>query len=364
MSESMIEQSATRLFTENVNRKLIEQCEAGNFPQALWDLVEDSGFTHALVPEPAGGIGLSFEAAFPIFSGLGSSAVPLPLAETMIGAFVLAMAGVEIPSGPITLIETVQISCADGLAQGRVVNVPWARHCPWAVASLNDDRMALFSLSNKAEVEIVHGQDLAGMPSDQILFKACKAHATFDNPLPGLRSPIRVLGATSRSAMMVGALGWLLEQSVQYANDRVQFGRPIGRYQAIQQQLALMAGDVAAARISAMLAAKDAPTAESADTSATLFSTAVAKIRVGEAATRGASIAHQVHGAIGFTHEHMLHFATRRLWAWRESFGSDAWWAQRLGNAAISAGGSQFWPSVTRKAFEGDMLAPVAKSRW
>jgi acyl-CoA dehydrogenase len=363
MSESMIEQSAARLFTENVNRQLIEQCEAGDFPHALWELVEDSGFTHALVPESAGGIGLSFEAAFPILSGLGSSAVPLPLAETMVGAFVLAMAGVEIPSGPMTLIDSVQISNAEGRTQGRAVHVPWARHCPWAVSSLSDGRMALFDLSNKAEVEIHHGQDLAGMPSDQILFHACKAHAIFDNPLPSLRWPLRVLGATARSAMMVGALGWLLEQSVQYANDRVQFGRPIGRNQAIQQQLALMAGDVAAARIAAMLAAKDAPWAENTDTSATLFSTAVAKIRVGEAATQGASIAHQVHGAMGFTHEHMLHFATRRLWAWRESFGSEAWWAQRLGSAAISAGGGQFWPSVTRKAFDEDLLAAAAASR-
>jgi acyl-CoA dehydrogenase len=82
-----------------------------------------------------------------------------------------------------------------------------------------------------------------------------------------------------------------------------------------------------------------------------VFSAAVAKVRCGEAATRATGIAHQVHGAIGFTHDHALHFATRRLWAWREEFGSDAWWAQRLGRAAIQARGPAFWPSVTQRRF-------------
>jgi acyl-CoA dehydrogenase len=74
---------------------------------------------------------------------------------------------------------------------------------------------------------------------------------------------------------------------------------------------------------------------------------------VGEAATRGSAIAHQVHGAIGFTHEHMLHFATRRLWTWREEFGADAWWAERLGRAAVSSRSEAFWPAMTDRYFKG-----------
>ena len=54
-------------------------------------------------------------------------------------------------------------------------------------------------------------------------------------------------------------------------------------------------------------------------------------MRVGEAAGTGAAIAHQVHGAMGFTYEHTLHHATRRLWAWREEFGNETYWAMRLG---------------------------------
>ena len=99
------------------------------------------------------------------------------------------------------------------------------------------------------------------------------------------------------------------------------------------------------------VAAADAPSALSADCSATPFSAAVAKVRAGEAATRGTGIVHQVHGALGFTHEHPLHFATRRLWAWREEFGTDAMWAAELGRAAIAARAAGFWPGLTRKQF-------------
>ena len=77
----------------------------------------------------------------------------------------------------------------------------------------------------------------------------------------------------------------------------------------------------------------------------------MAKVRCGEAATRGTGIAHQVHGAIGFTQEHALHFATRRLWAWRADFGSDAGWAAELGRAAIALRAAGFWPAITDKHF-------------
>ena len=60
-------------------------------------------------------------------------------------------------------------------------------------------------------------------------------------------------------------------------------------------------------------------------------------MRVGEAAGTGAAIAHQVHGAMGFTYEHSLHHATRRLWAWREEFGNEAVWATRLGRMVAAA---------------------------
>jgi acyl-CoA dehydrogenase len=101
--------------------------------------------------------------------------------------------------------------------------------------------------------------------------------------------------------------------------------------------LAEAAGQFAAAAASADLAA------DAADGADFDFAVAVAKARVGEAAGKVAEICHQVHGAMGFTQEHPLHFATRRLWAWRDEFGHEAYWQQRIGMQVCAAGGDALW---------------------
>ena len=414
--ESMIGESAARLFSQNVDRALLGQFEAGVWPQRLWQLVADNGLTLALAAEHAGGIGASWSEAYPILRGIGYWQVPLPLAETMIAALLLSRAGIDIPAGPITLIDTgdgdaftitasviapaIAPATAPAIAPaiaplhaavnaapdagadaaglritGRAVRVAWASRCRWALAALGNGDIVLLDLLQEGAVRITPHLTPACEPSDDVDFLDARCVAHTPNPIPALKRPIRTLGAIAGSAMMVGAMEWLLEQSVQYAGDRVQFGRPIGKNQAIQQQLAQMAGDIAAARVAAIVACADAPGASpdttpgaSPDTTAgtaadeypaAFFSAAVAKVRAGEAATRANAIAHQVHGAIGFTYEHSLHFATRRLWAWREIYGADAWWAQRLGEAAIAAGAAAFWPAMTSRRFHTGGADPM-----
>ena len=138
----------------------------------------------------------------------------------------------------------------------------------------------------------------------------------------------------------------------------MQFGKPIGNNQAIQQQLAQLAGEFASARITALVACRDLPSLHQADAPSAEFSTAVAKVRAGEAANRATAIAHQVHGAIGFTDEHALNFATRRLWTWRSDLGGASWWAERLGSAFIAGGAEGFWPGLTKR----QAPAPLALS--
>jgi len=221
--------------------------------------------------------------------------------------------------------------------------------------SLADGRIACVAL-RAAGVTVQPHANTARLPADSVHFEQarCADVAPAAWPLP---QPVWTLGALARSAMLVGALESALEQSVRYASERVQFGRPIGHQQALQQQVALVAGDVAAARVAALAACADAPCLASPSVDTAAFSAAVAKVRCGEAATRAAGIAHQVHGAIGFTQEHALHFATRCLWAWREEFGSDADWAARLGRAAIAGRSAAFWPAVTRRRFDAPLMA-------
>jgi acyl-CoA dehydrogenase len=154
---------------------------------------------------------------------------------------------------------------------------------------------------------------------------------------------IAVHGALIRAAQMAGAVESLLEQSVRYVTERKQFGRPIGSFQAIQHNLAIVAGHVAAAGIAAEHAFRAADRGDPA------FEVAAAKVRAGEAAGVCAGLAHQAHGAIGFTYEHSLHFSTRRLWSWRAEFGSESRWAVRLGQRVAARGADQLWSDLTTR---------------
>jgi len=84
---------------------------------------------------------------------------------------------------------------------------------------------------------------------------------------------------------------------------------------------------------------------------------AAAKLRAGEAGQIVAALAHQVHGAIGFTDEHSLHHFTKRLWSWRDEFGTERDWSRALGKAALKGGpaGSDdsFWSFVTATSAKG-----------
>lgn len=140
----------------------------------------------------------------------------------------------------------------------------------------------------------------------------------------------RPLAAVLAAGQMAGALLQVQRMTVDYALQRQQFGREIGRFQAIQHQLAVLAEEAMAARI-AVQAAFTGPPLEVSEGRA-----AVAKLRAGQAALQVCAIAHAVHGAIGVSQEHELHHYTRRLRAWRLAHGGESWWARRLGDWALA----------------------------
>ncbi|HOA95520.1 MAG TPA: acyl-CoA dehydrogenase family protein [Quisquiliibacterium sp.] len=366
--QRMFADSAERLFSENVTKAQIERVERGTWPDDLWKLATDGGFTLTTAPEAAGGVGGTWADAYPILRGLGYWRVPLPLAETMAGAWLLAQAGLAIPDDgatPITLIEQGRQSQLaarlDGgtlVLDGHAHGVPWARHSRHAVVSLRlpdpaDGRrkpqpvIALLALDGNAGVTVTPQENIAREPRDKVALQGARCVGWAACGTAFGAEPVWTLGALLRCAMMVGAAESVLAQSLQYASERVQFGKPIGSYQAIQHTLAMLAGEVGAARMATRIAF------DAAGTESTLFDVAAAKVRAGEAATRLGAATHQVHGAIGFTYEHTLHFGTRRLWAWRADFGADAEWADALGAAMIAAGADGFWPAITAR-----MLAP------
>ena len=156
-----------------------------------------------------------------------------------------------------------------------------------------------------------------------------------------MAADLLAIGAAMRTQQIAGALTRMTEMTTQYAQERVQFGRPIGKFQAVQQNLAVMAGQTAAAVAAAGLAA------EAVADGVKMLPIAASKARAGEAAGIAAGIAHQVHGAIGFTFEHNLQFLTRRLWSWRDEFGKEAAWNHLLGRCMAQAGADRLWAEIT-----------------
>lgn len=332
-----------RVFEAQCAKSVRESAENGEWPAGLWAALEEVGLPHAALPESAGGSGLSFEDAMFALRRTAYHAAPVPLAETMLASRLLAAAGLKMPRGAVTVAPVVggeRLKLAGGKVSGKTLRVPWANQCAHAVVvaeSEGKDVVALVSTDGAAGAT---EKNLAGEPRTAMSFQNASVIASAR--LENAASRLATEGALYRGVQMAGALERTLEYALQYANERVQFGRAIGKFQAIQHMLAVLAGHVAAAS-----AAADAAVEASVD-GPDLFMVAVAKARIGEAAGRSAEIAHQVHGAMGYTREHNLHYVTRRLWSWRDEFGNETHWQTLLGRMVAAKGADALWPTLTQ----------------
>lgn len=350
MTENIIVDTTTRIFADLCEPATVNAAEEGTWPTALWDALEESGLTLTWVPDTLGGAGAELLDGFAVLRAAGRANAPVPLAETLMAGWLLAQAGLESPSGPLTIAPTHADGridlLSDGTLRGRARQVPFARHAGHIAVLVQGDGGASVALVPAGAVTISQGTGLAGEPCDTVSFDGAGTAAVA--PVSGLDMlGIVRFGAAVRAQQMAGALDHILDQSVQWSLDRVQFGRPIAKFQAVQHNLAMLAGEVAAAGAAADGAA-EAIARHGISHETTEAEVAIAKVRVGEAAGTGAAIAHQVHGAMGFTYEHSLHHATRRLWQWREEFGNEAHWADRLGRMVAARGAEALWPFVTR----------------
>lgn len=365
MSDDFIQDAARRLFANEVGKSLIETVEQGAFPETLWGQVNELGFTRLFASEAAGGIEAAWNDAYPVLHNLGYYQAPIPLAETAIAHLILSAAGRQLDTQrPIAIFSAhdgqALSSANEAAICAQLRDVKWACASSHLLIGLPEGECAVVALDGNG-VQLSRGKDLSGMPADRVNLDGAKVVERFTNPFPDLTDPVKTLAAGARAMMMVGALEFALDTSVQYAKDRIQFGKSIGKNQAIQQQLALMAGEFAVARAAAVMAANDMPSLGQVRSPSAEFSVAAAKVSAGEATGNGTSIAHQVHGAIGFTYEHPLNFATRRLWAWRGDFGNAAWWARELGRGYIGQGGSAFWPNLTDRRLQGQIASEGAR---
>lgn len=240
--------------------------ERGDEWQGAWQEIEQSGFLDALVPAASGGAGLTLGEVAPLLIALGRHAAPLPIGETMLARALIVQTEAPCPRGPIAL----------------------GTLAPFDAVPAN------------------------AMPAN-VDGEAQRLHA-----------------ALLRAAQLAGAAQRVLEMTVSHANQRVQFGKLIGRQQAIQQQLAVMAEQVVAMRMAVELACGGEGTPS-------LLPVAAAKALASEYAPLVSACAHGVHGAIGITEECDLQLWTRRLLGWSRIDGGAAYWNDVLGRAVLAS---------------------------
>lgn len=285
-----------------------EICAAGR-----WEALAEAGLDRVGLAEEYGGVGGDLLDAVDVARRAAGFAVPLAVADTLlIGGWLAAAAGFALPAGPLAV----------GVAGEPV---PWARAAAHLV--LADDSGV--SVHPAGTYTVVAGTNLAGEPRDRVRVEGGPSP---HRPLPDDGSPL-LRGAFSRAVQISGALDRVLTMTIAYANQRQQFGRPIGRQQAVRQLVAGMAGEVAATRAAVAGATAALGSAGPGRTPDALLAVAAAKVQAGRAATLVARAAHQVHGAIGTTQEHPLHRYTTRLWSWRDEYGGEEYWAGRIGEA-------------------------------
>jgi acyl-CoA dehydrogenase len=351
---SMIADATKRLFRDTVTDKLLLGFRADGQDGGLWQLVEETGLGHSLAGDPGEDDSLQFADVFDMFHAVGYWQAPVPLVETAIAREILAAAQVGIPDGAITIHAPANRSSHwkqhDGqwVLSGSLKEVPWARLSGHLIAVDPDQNWGLYSLQGRTAEA---GMNVAHEPRDTVHAGDVWAREA-GGRLPGLtQQSLLARLALTRAIVMSGAMEAALARTITYLGERVQFGRPLARFQVLQHAVAALAAEVATARAACRVAAETASGSfgDATRTERLMFDAAVAKVCAGKAASLCVRTVHQLHGAIGFTKEHPLHYATQLLWALRGESGSESFWAAGLGRAAIQRGGENFWSSLTER---------------
>ena len=347
--DNIIIDATTRILQDLCDPQTVTNATDDSWKAPLWSALEESGLTQAWTPDELGGAGATVIDGFDVLQFSGQFAVPVPLAETLLAGWLLSRAGLVVPMGAMTIAPVrageILTMGDDGALSGTARDIPFADEAGKIAVLARRGEDYVVALVDRSACAVSEGSSLANEARSRVGFDGVIPEEASE-PVHGVdEDALMQMGAAARSAQMAGALQAILDISVEYAKERVAFERPIGKFQAVQHTLARLGGETAAAIAAAGSVAYTLGNAVSFDDHVFL-EVAAAKIRVGEAAGEGAGFAHQAHGAIGFTAEHILHRFTTRLWSWRDDFGSESVWAVRLGEMVATRGADDVWPMV------------------
>jgi acyl-CoA dehydrogenase len=298
-NESMIAEAVGRILADAKTGS--PQADA-----ATWRTLSDAGVPRLLRPEADGGAGNAWRDAAEVLQTVGHHGAIAPLADALVGHALLSQARIEPgDDAPIRVIVTSPDGNPDPVTEAHI-GLP------------ADAATHVLELAPWGRVVQARWQPASGGAVTQLEL--------------GDAARVRGMLAVAGAAVITGAMRRAFDLTLQWCGTRVQFGRPIGQFQAVQHALALAAEEIAASR-----AALDWAAAE-LEAGRAMPSAAMAKARAAEAAGKVAAITHQAHGAIGFTAEYELFRYTRLMWLWRDRWGDERCWQALLGQAALAAG--------------------------
>uniref|UniRef100_UPI003899FA94 acyl-CoA dehydrogenase family protein n=1 Tax=Mycobacterium sp. HUMS_1102779 TaxID=3383487 RepID=UPI003899FA94 len=319
-------------FSKSFTPEVIADVERDGPSPQLWRSVDELGLPLVGIDEDSGGSGGSLLDLLAVMEGAGRYAVPLPLAETSLAAWLLARAGAEVPAGPLAVVpDPGELALAGGRLTGTAAHVPWVRGATRIVAVVPDESARVqVVLINPEHLDVTAGADLAGMPRDTI--RALDVAVDCYPAEMGV-DDVLLRGALLRAAQTAGAITAVFELTKTYVGQRVQFGKPIGMFQAVQAHIVELAQ---ASALTALSVDRAGAAALRGPASFEIVATKSLANRHAGLVTRAA---HQAHGAIGMTQEYSLQLFSRRLHTWRGDFGDETTLNLRLGEAITERGG-------------------------
>jgi acyl-CoA dehydrogenase len=344
-TDPVLVETAERVLGSVCTHAALQDAETSGWAPAVWAAVADIGMPWIAVPEGVGGVGGTLGDALAVLHVAGRHAAPVPLAETsLLAGWLLAGAGLDVGHGPLAVVpgrRTDTLSLKGSRLSGTAGRVPWGQAVDRVVALVErDGSWLVVAVTPGAATTVEAHTNLAGEPRPTLSFHDAGVVALGPAPAGVDPEALRYRGALTRAALMAGALERMCEITVAYTGERRQFGRPVGRFQAVQQHLVTCAQQSAMVSMAAHVAGRQAAAGPAR------FEIAAAKLLADQAAGLATRAAHQAHGAMGMTQEYQLHHFSRRLWAWRDEYGNESYWSRRIGQAAVAAGADSLYPLV------------------
>ena len=290
--------------------KMRELAEAERYDDDSWKEMCELGWAGIFIEEDHGGQGLGIVELVILMEELGYALAPVPFLSNAAAGLALQFAGTDEQK------ERWLPGIASGKARGTVgmVRDGEARLVPDADSA---EVIVLIGFDGSTQVVEASNAEIEPFETMDRTRRFARVRAEGGEPLGGDCFAAGDRIATALAAETVGVAQKAMEMAVEYARERKQFGRPIGSYQAVSHRCAQMLLEVEGARSGAYYAAWCAD----AEPESLPAASSGAKAYSSDAGWRVCGSSLQVHGGIGFTWEHDLHFFLKRAKSNAHAFG-------------------------------------------